>query len=195
MDNENIVENVDVETDVVDDVDTDADAKKDESTVETTEESETFTKKELNEYVKKAIEDAKREAEEARKKAEEDAKLTKKEREERDFKEAQAKLKLDRFTFDLDNYLSSTGLSDDKYVKSMLDTESLLSKEDSLSQAKTIVDNYKKAIDNAYALGKSEAEAKFNAEKMAGREVFNGIKEDKIKETVKDFDSFYNSLF
>lgn len=191
MDGEN-TEVVDVETDV-DDVDTD-DAKKDESTVETTED-ETFTKKELDEYVKKAIEDARKAAEEAAKKAAEDAKLTKKEREERDFREAQAKLKLDRFTFDLDNYLSATGLTDDKYVKSMLDTESLLSKEDSLSQAKTIVDNYKKAIDNAYALGKSEAESAFNKEKMQGREVFDGIKSEKIEEKIKDFDSFYNSLF
>lgn len=187
MDNENniVEENVD-ETDVVDDAD---------ATEETTEESETFTKEELDEYVRKAIEDAKKKAEEAAKKAEEDAKLTKKQREERDFREAQAKLKLDRFNFDLDNYLSVTGLSDDKYVKSLIDTESLLTKEDSLDQAKTIIDNYKKAIDNAYALGKSEAESAFNREKMAGREVFNGIKEDKIKEKVTDFDSFYNSLF
>ena len=191
MDNENIIEeNVD-ETDVVDD----ADAKEDESATETTEESETFTKKELDEYVKKAIEDAKQKAEEAAKKAEEDAKLTKKQREERDFREAQAKLKLDRFTFDLDNYLSTLKLADDKYVKSLLDTESLLSKEDSLTKAKEIIDNYKKAIDNAYALGKSEAESAFNKEKMQGREVFDGIKSEKIEEKIKDFDSFYNSLF
>ena len=190
MDGEN-TEVVDVETDVVD-VDTDADAKEDEST---TEESETFTKEELDEYVRKAIEDAKQKAEEAAKKAEEDAKLTKKQREERDFREAQAKLKLDRFTFDLDNYLSSVKLADDKYVKSLLDTESLLSKEDSLTKAKEIVDNYKKALDNAYALGKSEAESAFNKEKMQGREVFDGIKSEKIEEKIKDFDSFYNSLF
>lgn len=190
MDNENI-ENVDVVDDETTDVD-DADAKKDESA---TEESETFTKEELDEYVRKAIEDAKQKAEEAAKKAEEDAKLTKKQREERDFREAQAKLKLDRFTFDLDNYLSSVKLADDKYVKSMLDTESLLSKENSLDQAKLIVDNYKKAIDNAYALGKSEAESAFNKEKMQGREIFNGVKENKIEEKIKDFDSFYNSLF
>ena len=194
MDNENIVENVDTETDETTVVD-DTDAKENESATDESAESETFTKEELDEYVRKAIEDAKREAAEAAKKAEEDAKLTKKQREERDFKEAQAKLKLDRFNFDLDNYLSATGLKDDKYVKSMLDTESLLSKENSLDQAKLIVDNYKKAIDNAYALGKSEAESAFNKEKMQGREVFDGIKSEKIEEKVKDFDSFYNSLF
>lgn len=193
MDNEN-TEVVDFETDV-DTVDTDADAKKDESKVDESAEVETFTKEEMDAYIKKAIEDAKKEAEEAAKRAEEDAKLTKKEREERDFREAQAKLKLDRFTFDLDNYLSATGLRDDKYVKSLLDTESLLSKENSLDQAKTIIDNYKKAIDNAYALGKNEAESAFNKEKMQGREVFDGIRSEKIEEKVKDFDSFYNSLF
>lgn len=194
MDNENIVENVDAETDETTVVD-DTDAKENESATDESAESETFTKEELDEYVRKAIEDAKREAAEAAKKAEEDAKLTKKQREERDFKEAQAKLKLDRFNFDLDNYLSATGLKDDKYVKSMLDTESLLSKENSLDQAKEVIDNYKKAIDNAYALGKNEAESAFNKEKMQGREIFDGIKEDKIEEKIKDFDSFYNSLF
>lgn len=158
-------------------------------------ETQTFTKQELADFVKQQIAEAKKAENEARKKAEEDAKLTEKQRNERDFKEAQMKLKIDRFDFDIEQYKASLDLKNDEILNKILQVDFFINNENCLEDAKNFVDNYKTALDAAYAKGKKEAENEFNKIKMQGQEVFEGLEQQKINKKVNNFDDFYNSLF
>ena len=85
------------------------------------EEKESFTKEELAEYVKAELEKQKKAEEERKKQEEEDKKLTQKQREERDLKNAQMKLKVDRLNFDISVYRNSLNLQKDDGTAALCD--------------------------------------------------------------------------
>lgn len=165
-----------------------------ENEQEQQEQTETFTREELAAYVKNEIEKQKKEEEEARKKAKEDAKLTQKQREERDLKEAQMKLKVDRLNFDIAQYRASLNLAEDKILDKLINVQNYVNSTDALKDAKSFIDTYKLAIDTAYNKAKTEAEDSFNKIKMQGQEIFEGVTKVDTKQKIENFDDFWNSL-
>ena len=187
MDNEQLNDNLETTTE--------ENAEENKETQTSEEEKESFTKEELAEYVKAELEKQKKAEEERKKQEEEDKKLTQKQREERDLKNAQMKLKVDRLNFDISVYRNSLSLQKDDTLDKLLNVQTFVNSETAYEDAKAFIDNYKVAIDAAYNKGKNEAETEFNKLKMQGREVFEGVNgNQKINGQITDFDSFYNSI-
>ncbi|OUQ15028.1 hypothetical protein B5E87_00205 [Massilimicrobiota sp. An142] len=178
------------------DVNSNEEEKKDvdSTTAESEESKESFTKEELLDYVKNELKKQKEAEEEAKRKAEEDSKLSEKEKEDRDLKNAQIKLKVDRFNFDIEKYKASLNLLEDETLSKLLKTDAFINSENAVEDAKDFINNYKTAIDGAYNKGKADAEADFNKIKMGGQDIFDGFSQKKQNPKITDFDSFFDSL-